>query len=250
MGIEYINDTLYRPRICEMLTEIENDEIDSIEKASQAAYNSISNGGLVHVFATGHSHMIVDEMFYRCGGLIPINPILESSLMLHEGAITSTLMERTPGKAEEILSKANIKKGDTIIISSNSGINTVTIEAAEYAKSIGATVVCITSKKVSEGLVSRHSNGLKLYEIGDIVIDNHAPLGDGLVEIPANHQRTGGASTFGSLFIAQLIVLKIANLYIKDDKVPPLFLSANLPGGDEYNNKMVEDYKDRIKALG
>ena len=113
-----------------MLAQIEAEEQQPMDAAAAAAYNSIRNGGLLHVFSTGHSHMIVEEMFYRSGGLVPVNPILSDELMLHTGAITSTHMERQPGKAEEVLSKAALRPGDTIIISSNSGINVVPVEAA------------------------------------------------------------------------------------------------------------------------
>ena len=232
-----------------MLEEIENEERPAILQAAEAAYASIRGGGLLHVFASGHSHMIVEEMFYRCGGLIPVNPILDNSLMLHEGAVTSTKMERMPGKAAEVFAKANIQPGDTVLISSNTGINTVCIEGAQFARAHGATVVCVTSTKVSRALASRHPQGLKLYQLSDVVIDNHAPMGDCLLSVPASGQGTGGASTFGSLFIAQRIVLHIENLYLQDGLLPPIYESANLPGGDAYNEKMIEQYQGRIKAL-
>jgi len=84
-----------------------------MDAAARAAYASIDGGGLLHVFSTGHSHMIVEEMFYRSGGLVPVNPILSDELMLHTGAITSTHMERMPGKAAEVLGKAGLRAGDT-----------------------------------------------------------------------------------------------------------------------------------------
>lgn len=248
-NLQPIDDRSYLPKLLKMLETIEREESVAISRAAEAAYRSIKAGGLLHVFSTGHSHMIVEEMFYRTGGLIPVNPILENDLMLHEGAITSTLLERQPGKAAEVLGKAGISKGDTVIISSNSGINTVPIEAAIFAKEKGATIICVTSVETSKVLQSRYKDGKKLYEVGDIVIDNHAPLGDGLLEVPANHQPTGGASTFGSLFIAQRIVLKIENRFLAEGKLPPIFQSANIPGGDEFNNRAIEPYRGRIKAL-
>jgi len=247
--MEFIDDCSFLFRLKEMLDIIEREEIGAIESAAEAAYRSITNDGLLHVFSTGHSHMIVEEMFYRCGGLIAVNPILSDELMLHVHAVTSTLMERQPGKATKLLTNAGIAKDDTIIISSNSGINAVPVEAALYAKSCGLTVVCVTSKKASESLTPRHESGKRLFEAADIVIDNHAPLGDGLVQIPGNGQATGGASTFGSLFIAQRIVLKIENLYIQDGKIPPVYQSANLPGGDDFNAEIIKKYAGRIKAL-
>ena len=222
MTAKQLPDDTYLDKIYTMLAQIEQEEGAAMDAAARAAYASIDGGGLLHVFSTGHSHMIVEEMFYRSGGLVPVNPILSDELMLHTGAITSTHMERMPGKAAEVLGKAGLRAGDTILISSNTGINTVPVEAPE---------------------------GKRLYEVSDIVIDNHAPRGDGLLTIPGTQQITGGASTFGSLFIAQRIVLKIENLYLAQGRMPPVLCSANLPGGDEYNTSAVAAYQGRIKAL-
>ena len=109
-------------------------------------------------------------------------------------------------------------------------------------------MICVTSLQVSKTLESRHPQGKKLYEVSDIVIDNHAPKGDGLLELPSG-QVTGGASTFGSLFIAQRIALKIENLYLADGLEPPVLCSANLPGGDAFNERLVEEYRARIPAV-
>lgn len=249
MICKQLQDNLYLKKLCDMLTIIETEEAHAMDAAAKVAYSSIKNGGLLHVFSTGHSHMIVEEMFYRTGGLIPINPILSEDLMLHTGAITSTKMERVTGKAIEVLSKENLKEGDTIIISSNTGINTVPVEAAIYAKQKGLTIIGITSKDVSEELTSRAPCKKKLYEVSDIIIDNHAPKGDGLLLIPDTNKITGGASTFASLFIAQRIALKIENLFLENGEMPPILLSANLPGGDEYNATAIKSYQNRIKAL-
>ena len=235
MTEKLLPDGSYLSKIYEMLNRIEQQEQEPMEAAAEAAYHSIQNGGLLHVFSTGHSHMIVEEMFYRSGGLVPINPILSDDLMLHTGAIT--------------LGKASLQKGDTIIISSNTGINTVPVEAALYAKQKGLTVVCVTSKTISERLKPRSAIGKHLCDVSDIVIDNHAPFGDGVFTVPGTNQVTGGASTFGSLFIAQRIVLKIENLYLKNGEIPPILRSANIPGGDEFNAKAVALYRARIPAL-
>ena len=176
MTEKLLPDGSYLSKIYEMLNRIEQQEQEPMEAAAEAAYHSIKNGGLLHVFSTGHSHMIVEEMFYRSGGLVPINPILSDDLMLHTGAITSTQMERKSGKAAEVLGKASLQKGDTIIISSNTGINTVPVEAALYAKQKGLTVVCVTSKTISEQLKPRSATGKHLCDVSDIVIDNHAPF--------------------------------------------------------------------------
>lgn len=249
MNKELVDEYSFLPKLLALLQEVEELEDKAMEEAAKAAYQSIRGGGLFHVFASGHSHMIAEEMFFRAGGLVPVNPILASSLMTHEGAIQSMENERKTGLAAELLSKAPLREEDTIIISSNSGINSVPVEAALYAKERGLTVVGITSRKVSEGLEARHFSKRKLYELCDIVIDNHVPFGDGLLTIPESGVITGGASSFSSFFIAQRIVLKIENYYIRDGVTPPVFKSANIPTGTEYNAALVREYQDRIELL-
>lgn len=244
-----VDETQYLPSLCAMLQKIETQEAQALDRAAAAVYASMKNEGILHVFATGHSHMIADELFYRSGGLAPVNPILSSDIMVYEGAIHSTLVERQSGVAQSIISKYELRAGDCMLIASNSGINVATIEAAQIAKAKGLTVICVTSMKTSQELDSRHPKGKKLYQISDIVIDNHAPEGDGLLEIPQTGQRTGSASTFGSLFIAQRLVLKIENHFIRGGEVPPVFRSANIPGGDDFNKAIIERYKERIVAL-
>lgn len=249
MSTGLVEDHIYIQKVCTMLNDVERDELEAIEAAALQVYRSMRHGGLLHVFSTGHSHMIVEEMFYRAGGLVPVNPILDASLMLHEGAITSTKNERIAGLAEKILFGAGLKKGDTILISSNTGINNVPIEGALYAKAQGLTVVCVTSLAASKRLNSRHCSGKKLYEVSDIVIDNHAPIGDGFLTVPSSGMITGGASTFSSLYIAQRIVLKVENHYLSEGLDPPIFKSANLPKGDEYNEMISHLYKHVVRAL-
>ncbi len=248
MGKERVDEYSFLTKLCGLLTQIEETENEAMEKAARAAYQSIQAGGLLHVFASGHSHMIAEELFFRAGGLVPVNPILAPPLLVQEGAIQSMLNERKPGLAKELLEHTPLKAGDTILISSNSGINSVPVEAACYAKDRGLTVVGITSLEASKALPSKQSEGKKLYELCDIVIDNHVPMGDGLLTLPEG-VITGGASTFSSLFIAQRIVLKIENLYLADGQQPPVYKSANVPGGTEYNDRLIEEYRDRIEFL-
>lgn len=249
MKKKLIEEDAFLPRLTAMLQDVEIQEEASIEAAAEAAFHSILGGGVLHVFATGHSMMIMEELFYRAGGLVPVNPIIDRSLMILEGAVQSMQNERASGLAGELLGKAELQKGDTIIISSNTGINSVPVEAALFAREMGLTVVGITSKQASRELPSRHESGKKLYELCDVVIDNHAPIGDGLLSIPENGLVTGGASSFSSLFIAQRIVLKIENHYLSEGKLPPVYMSANLPGGTEYNAALIAGYQDRIKLL-
>lgn len=248
-GLMLIKHTDYLNAVIDILKTIDKTEEKNINKAAKIIAASLKNDGILHVFSTGHSHMIAEEMFYRSGGLVQVNAILDPTLMLHEGAAKSTKMERLPGYAKTLLDSYNIKKGETILIISNSGINSVPVEMAITAKEKGMNVVAITSTKVSKNLTSRHSSGKKLFELADIVIDNCTPPEDCVLTLPHSNQKIGAVSTIAGAFIVQLLVSEIINEFLKKKKVPPIYMSSNTPGGDEHNAKLIDKYKERIRCL-
>lgn len=233
--------------IINLLKELEEKEIQNIDKASQIMFEAMKNDKIVHIFATGHSHMFAEEMFYRAGGLVQINPILEPFLMQHEGAVRSTQFERLSGIAKLIYNSLDIKEGEPMIIVSNSGINSVPVEMAEIAKENNHPVIIVTSATVSKDLKARTVNNKKLFEIGDVVIDNHSPYGDGVVN--TKYGQIGSTSTILNSYIAQMLVLKIVEKYDKEGLVPPIYQSANTPGGDEHNKYLYDKFKSRVKPL-
>ena len=238
---------LFTKSIIELLTQLETDELQNIKKASEIMFDAMKDDKVVHIFATGHSHMFAEEMFYRAGGLVQINPILEPFLMQHEGAVRSTQFERLPGVAELIFNSLDRKAGEPIIIVSNSGINCVPVEMAEIAKANNHPVIVITSAKVSKELKARTLNNKKLYEVADVVIDNHSPYGDGVLK--SKYGNIGSTSTILNSYIAQMLVLNIVDAYDQEGLVPPIYQSANTPGGDEHNKILYDKFKARVKSL-
>lgn len=240
---------IYLEVIGDMLQEIEKTQADNIEKASKLIYESINNGGVLHTYSTGHSHMIMEEMFYRTGGLVPVNPIFDSNTMLHQGVLKSTELERLSGYAKVVLNNADIRKDENILICSNSGINAVPIEAAIIAKEMGLNVIAITSASVSEKAKSRHSSGLKLKDLADIVIDNCIKDSDAAIKIEQTNQLVAPVSTIVGSYIVNRIVIDVVNEFLKNNTIPPVFMTANVEGGYEFNEKLISQYKERIKSF-
>ena len=245
MNKNYVNE--FEIKVKEYLELINNDEKDNIRKAAEIIFESMKAGHILHVFATGHSHMFAEELFYRAGGLIQINPILNPFLMQHEGAVSSTKYERLEGISKIIYEGLDVDKEDVFIIVSNSGINAVPIEMAKIVKENNHKLIVLTSLDSSKNLKSRVNDGSHLYEYGDVVINNHMPYGDCLVE--SKYGRIGSASSIMGSYIAQKIVLEIISLYEKNNLEPSIYMSANTEGGDKHNKEAYEKYKKRIRSL-
>lgn len=207
---------------------------------------SVEQGGIIHILGTGHSHMIAEEVFYRAGGVLFINPILES---LHEDPVKSTRIERIPAYADAILDGIDMREEDTFIVISNSGRNAVPIEAALYAKNKNLRTVSITSLGHSQTVASRHESGKKLYELTDYVLDNYGEAGDAVLELEASGAKYGPTSSAVGIVLIQTLVSLIIENLAKNGINPPLMESANLDTGDSKNTELIQKFKERIPLL-
>ena len=244
-----IDNKEYLTIVTNLLSEIEKTQSQNIEKASEFIKESIDSGGILHAFSTGHSHMLTEEIFYRTGGLVPVSPMFDPATMLHGGVLKSTNLERLPGYAKIIFDSYETREGEPIIIISNSGINSVPIEMALLAKEKAMKVIAMTSLGISENSTSRHSSGLKLYELADVVIDNCIKGSDASIKIPETGQMVAAVSTIAGAYIMERIVISTANKFIEKGETPPVFMSANVNGGYEFNEALLKKYRSRIKGF-
>lgn len=242
MEFKYINE------IKRLINIIENEEKANMEKAVQILVEAIENKKAIFSFGASHAGILTEELFYRAGGCVLINPVFAKSLMLDTSPITHTSkMERLEGYGSALSSKTPIKEGDVVIVHSVSGRNPVSIEFAIEAKEKNAIVICITNLSYSKSVSSRHSSGKNLYEVCDLVIDNHGKKGDACVEIDGLNQRVSPTSTVIATTIMNSIIAQITQeLVDRGLKNPPIFYSANIDGGDELNKKIFEEYKSVI----
>lgn len=238
----------YFDKIKELIDIVEIEEKENMIKATKVIVDAVLSKKSIFSFGASHAGILSEELFYRAGGLVVINPIFAKNLMLDTYPITLTSeMERLEGYGTAIAKKSNISSGDVVIVHSVSGRNPVSIEVAMEAKKIGATVICITNLKYSKEVSSRHSSGKNLYQVSDIVIDNHGDKGDACIEIEGLDQKVSPTSTVIAATIMNSIVAQATQELIDNGlKTPPIFYSANIDGGDDLNKRIFEEYKDMI----
>lgn len=238
----------YFDKIKELIDIVEIEEKENMIKATKVIVDAVLSKKSIFSFGASHAGILSEELFYRAGGLVVINPIFAKNLMLDTYPITLTSeMERLEGYGTAIAKKSNISSGDVVIVHSVSGRNPVSIEVAMEAKKNGATVICITNLKYSKEVSSRHSSGKNLYQVSDIVIDNHGDKGDACIEIEGLDQKVSPTSTVIAATIMNSIVAQATQELIDNGlKTPPIFYSANIDGGDELNKRIFEEYKDMI----
>lgn len=239
----------YLRNIQNLLEKLENTQEQVIEQVAEVCADCIYNGGLLYFFGTGHSHMICEEPFYRAGGLASIYPILETDLMLHEGASKSSSYERLEGLGNVVVSHTPLGKGDVLFLISNSGRNCAVIDAALEAKKRGAITVAITSMNHTTNVTSRHSSSLNLYQVCDFVLDNGGIVGDAAVTLDGLPQKIAPTSSVIDITLVNLVLVNTVELLLQKGMTPPVFTSANTDQGDSANKNILETYKSRIPSL-
>ena len=240
---------VYLENIIHLLNKLENTQDNIIDQVADICAECIYNDGMLYFFGTGHSHMICEEPFYRAGGLACIYPILETDLMLHEGASKSSRYERLEGLGNIVVANTNLSKGDVLFLVSNSGRNCAVIDAAMEAKKRGAITVAITSMDHTTKVTSRHSSGLNLYQVCDYVLDNGGELGDASVELAGLGQKIAPTSSVLDITLVNLILVNTVERLLEKGIKPPVFMSANTDAGDEANRDVLKTYKPRIPKL-
>lgn len=238
----------YISEIKRLIEAVEDTQGESMEAAARLIADALTGGGYVFTFGTGHSHILAEEIFYRAGGLVRVCPILEDSLMLHRAAAASSQLERVTGLAKVLLDDIDaVRMGGVMLLFSNSGCNTVAVEMAEEAHVRGLKTVCITNLTHAARSRSRHPAGRKLCEVCDVVIDNKGCYGDAAITVGG--ATTGATSTVIGSMILQALVCRAIELAQAHGADPEVFQSANTVGGDEANEKYIQQYKGTVRSL-
>jgi uncharacterized phosphosugar-binding protein len=238
---------VYQERLQAVLATALREEARNVRKAAEVVATTFSAGGVLYIFGSGHSHMFAEEAFYRAGGAARVCPVLKPQYMLHEGAVRSTRLERQPGQAVDVLSGYRLEsERDCLLVASNSGANPLPVEVAATAKAHGLPVLAITSRSYARAVTRP---GPRLHDVADVVIDNHCPPGDALVELADDLPPTGPASTVVGLALLNSLVVEACAIQLARGEFPEVFLSANMPGAAPHNEKAVAALSARVPHL-
>jgi uncharacterized phosphosugar-binding protein len=234
----------------EGLEKIRETQQEAIYRAGEMVAEAIVDGRQVFSFGASHSFMLTEEMVYRTGGLMLINPITPHGMNLSVRPMTMTSqLERLEGLGDVLLRNSPAREGDVLILASTSGRNAVVLDMAIAAREMGVKTIGITAMDYSRNVTSRHSSGKRLFELADLVIDNCSPLGDAAVEFEGFAQRSGPLSSVLGLTVVNCIVCEVIEQLLAKGITPPVFISANVEGGDEHNAKVLAENAGRIHYM-
>ncbi|CAM03163.1 putative phosphosugar-binding protein [Saccharopolyspora erythraea NRRL 2338] len=234
----------------EIFDGVATGQAEAVGRAAELVTGSVRAGGVVHAFGTGHSQALAMEIAGRAGGLVPTNMIALRDLVVHGGEPPGVLfdphLERTPEVAHRLYELAPVSPQDVFVVASNSGVNGAVVEFARLVAERGHRLVAITSRQHSEQVNSRHPSGKRLADFADVVLDNGAPYGDAVLPLPGGGAVCGVSSITAAL-LAQMLVAEVVSALLAAGEAPPVYLSANIPEGDEHNRALEERYAGRIR---
>ena len=241
-----------------ILERIRTTQMDALQQAAQICINSIANGGLVHLFGSGHSRMAVEEMFPRYGSYPGWHPIVELSLTYHNqvvganGQRQAIFIERVEGLGRTILRNFVLEAPDSFMVFSNSGVNEVVVEVALEAKRQGLPVIALVSKAHCEASRARHSCGKHLIDLADVVLDNCVPAGDAMVKVDGHPDWIGPGSTIGAALLVNSLKCLVAE-GLTQQGLPPIVLTSSYHIGNEAAkarfDECFDDHRTRVRKV-
>jgi len=244
----------YLANVQQKQASVEAHQAENFRRAGEMIAEAYEQDRLVHVYAGGgHTCLMICEMFFRAGGLANINPIMGHDISPFCQSLKYLEVERTPGYANCLIRYYEVAADDLLIIFHNIGMNPATIDAAEEAKKVGARIIAVSSSNWRDNLPLdhhiRHPNKKHLFEYADLCIDDENPYGDADFRVEGFDVAVGPTSTMVDAYIAHRMVMEAVAVMLEKGLEPPIFRSANLPGGDEFNARMIKRYRYRVKDL-
>ncbi|MEU1886518.1 SIS domain-containing protein [Micromonospora rifamycinica] len=240
----------YARAVRPLLDRVVDGQAEAIGRAADLITTSLRAGGVLQAFGAGHSEAFAADLVARAGGLVPTNRLGLHDLVLHGDAprdvLTDPKLERDPAVAHQLYPLARPQPADVFLIASQSGINGSVVELATLVTGRGHPLIAVTSVAHTTRVAPRHPSGHRLADLADVVLDNGAPYGDALLPLEG-----GGAvcatSSVTSALLAQVLTAEVVRRFHQVGEVPPIYLSANVPGGDAHNLALESRYAGRLR---
>lgn len=236
-----------------VVEKVKTTQRDNIMKAARILADTTKNGGLIYGFGTGHSHLVIDDAFWRAATPANYCALLEPSATGNQEITKSYYVENTYGIGKLIVDYHRITKNDCIIIISNSGNNIAPVDAAIRAKEKGIPVIGITAVEYSDYLKTKHKDGVKLKDVADVVLDNCSLIGDAAVEIDGFEMKVGSTSTIPNVYLQNAILTEMVEILVKEGFEPDVYYNGHMafmkPECADHNDKLVDKYFYRIRNL-
>ncbi|WP_128983071.1 sugar isomerase domain-containing protein [Streptomyces roseicoloratus] len=226
---------------------------DAVAAAARLFADCVAADGVIHAFGTGHSQAAALEVAGRAGGLVPTSRISLADLVLRGGedpaVLRDPLLERAPGLADRLYALATPRPQDLFVVISHSGVNNAVVDLALKVTGAGHPLVALTSLEHTRAVPALHPSGRRLADLADAVLDNGAPTGDAVLPLP-DGAALCGISTLTSSLLVQMTVAEAVALLLAEGHEPPVYVSANIPGGHERNALLEERYAGRLHRGG
>jgi uncharacterized phosphosugar-binding protein len=230
-------------------------QLPAIRQAADWFAETILAGQMVHVFGSGHSRILVEEMWPRYGSFPGFNPIVELSLTFHNlvvganGQRQAMFLENVSGFASRILRNFDLKAGDSALVVSSSGCNVVPVEMAEEFQRRGVRVVALISKLHADASTTRHPGGKKLQDCADLVLDTGAPVGDAMVKIEGLETPVAPGSTVGGCLVVNAIKAEVAQRLTAAGHPPKVLTAGVLVGAERATALFEAAYDEHARRI-
>jgi len=229
--------TRYMDHIASLMEEVKRNDLPAIEQAATMVADTIMGGGIVQAFGCGHSRAAGMEISQRAGGLVPVKLLDEPSQGRYE---------KVPGVGTRYMTECDVRPGDLIIIISNSGGNPMPLEVAAFAKKVGCRVIAVTALDVSKAEKEKAPDKTRLYELADCVLDLHSCHGDAAFTVEGVPSKVLGTSSIMAALLLDSVMLEAMEIMVERGYEPPVLLSGNVEGGEEYGRRLMMKYLDRL----
>lgn len=213
-----IKTNLTFPFQLDKVRDVVLEQEDLLQKVAGVYADAISSGGLVHVYANGHSRISVEEMVIRMGALTGFRPLLSVGLTTFTDVIgtngirVNQFFEKVEGSGSMLLNEVDFGPKDVLLVITATGTTAAAVDIAlEFSKRFPSLpLVGIASSEQSQSAPPKHSSGKNLWHViqdagKGYFINNGMPVGDLTTEIKGETDtyQVCPLSSIGALTVVQ-----------------------------------------------